>query len=130
MDKTRKQKLLRYLFPTQEIVRFMFLDLYVELIKFLPKKICFSNENLKTDKREENLKKAKKIVKDFIKENCLYKKRLYELFPYKETETLINDILIGYIIFLTPQINKCSGADVFNDKRSVCYSKYLILNVL
>ncbi len=37
MDKTRKQKLLRYLFPTQEIVRFMFLDLYVELIKFSQK---------------------------------------------------------------------------------------------
>lgn len=128
MNTERKNKLIKYLYPSTQAVDFMFDDFYIELIKILPKKIVFSKDNVNKVKREKNLQIAIKTVKDFIEDNKLYKNRLSELFLNKDYTILIGDILIGYVLYLTPHINKYTGADVFSDSRSICYSKTSILD--
>lgn len=130
MNTYRKEKLINYLFPTVEIAEFLFGDLYVELSKILPKKICFSSSNIKKSCREENLKLATETINSFINDNLGYASRLFELFGEVERSALVKDILIGYIFYCTDNINRNTGADVFMDKRSVCYSKYSILDLI
>lgn len=128
MNTVRKNKLIEYLYPSTKAIDFMFDDFYIELIKILPKNIVFSKDNVNKVKREKNLQIAIKTVKDFIEDNKLYKNRLSELFLNKDYTILIGDIIIGYVLYLTPHINRGTGADVFADTRSVCYSKPSILD--
>ena len=130
MNEFRKKKLFDYLYPTQEIYNFMKYDLYVELSCLLEKSICFSNVNKNKTAREANLKKAKTIIGDFLNDNNLYKARINEFFPSFKFERLVEEILWGYVAFITPHINSYSGADVFLDKRSVCYTKFSIIDFL
>ena len=129
MNDIRKNKLINYLYPTKEIREFMLYDLYVELISLLTKKVCFSVDNMKEEARKTNLNKAKLIISSFLDNNLNYKKRLIEL-NLKIEDNLIEEILWGYILFITTNINNGTGADVFWDKRSVCYSKSSIVDFL
>ena len=129
MDTARKKKLITYLYPNKHILEFMYNDFYVELYKILPRKICFSNDNLKNENRNNNYKKAINILKNFFNENIVYYNKLKELYPYKHLDYIIKDVLAGYILFLTPNINKNTGADVYSDRRSICYSKISILDI-
>ena len=128
MNTARKNKLIEYLYPSTQAVDFMLDDFYIELIKILPKKVVFSKDNINKAIREKNLQNAIKTVKDFLEANHLYKNRLLELFLYEDYSSLINNIIIGYVLYLTPHINRGTGADVFDDARSVCYSKPSILD--
>ena len=129
MDNARKSKLINYLYQNKQVVEFMYNDFYVELIKILPKKICFSNDNLNSDIRKSNLTKATLIIKDFLSKNTIYYTKLKDIYNFKNIDAIIKDIIAGYILYLTPHINKNTGADVYADKRSVCYSKYTILDL-
>ncbi|MBR2377072.1 MAG: hypothetical protein IKA85_04750 [Clostridia bacterium] len=99
MDTARKKKLIAYLYPNKHILEFMYNDFYVELLKILPKKICFSNDNLKNENRTNNYKKAINILKNFFNENIIYYNKLKELYPYKHLDYIIKDVLAGYILF-------------------------------
>ena len=129
MNDIRKNKLTKYLYPTKEIAEFMLYDFYVELINVLDRKTCFSNNNCKASVRTENLGKSKQIIKTFIKSNINYKKRINELYRKDISDDFISEILWGYILFVTTDINSGTGADVFWDKRSVCYKELSILDV-
>ena len=128
MNTTRKKNLINYLYPNKHVAEFMYNDFYFELYNFLPRKICFSNDNLKNENRNRNYTKAILIIKNFLNTNIMYLNKLKELYPYKNFNYIIKDVLAGYILFLTPHINKNTGADVYTDKRSVCYSKASILD--
>ena len=130
MNKTRKQKLINYLFYNNYTIDFMFNDFYVELNFVLPRKICFSKDNIKKENRVKNLEKAKSVLKNFLESNVNYYNKLKEIYYNKSIESLLSDVLAGYILYLTPNINKNSGADVYADKRSVCYSKTSIIDTL
>ena len=130
VDKDRKNRLLNYLYRDENIIDFMFNDLYFELNCVLPKKICFSNDNLNKATRGINLKKTVTIVNEFLNKNKKYYYRLLELFPCKDYDVLVGDIIVGYVLYLTPHINRGTGADVFADKRSVCYTKVSILDFI
>ena len=130
MNTTRKSKLIEYLYPSTQAIDFMFDDFYLQLLMVLPKKVCFSVDNMKQSVRKANLELAIKTIGNFLDKNPLYKSRYVELFSYKDFSVLINDILIGYVLYLTNNINRGTGADVFADKRSVCYSKTSILDWL
>ena len=129
MNTARKNKLIEYLYPSTTSIDFMFSDLYVELSIILPKKICFSKDNLNKKVRDNNLELAVYLVNKFLVDNPLYKKRLSEFFPHRDYSVLVGDIIVGYILYLTPHINKGTGADVFLDKRSICFSKVSILDL-
>lgn len=130
MNKTRKTALLNYLYPSSKCADFMLNDFYVELLPILAKEICFSTKNTNAEVRKENKLKAKNIVADFLERNPQYKNRLFELFGKSEINVMIDNVLIGYVMYLTPHINKFTGADVFNDKRSICYTKFSILDII
>lgn len=129
MNDIRKKKLMEYLYPTSEIQEFMIYDFFVELSFSLSKDICFSNKNKQVTVRVENLEKSKNIIKNFISSNLIYKKRLKELYRCEIEDSFINEILWGYILFITSDINCGTGADVFWDKRSVCYNCVSILDI-
>ncbi|MBR6736773.1 MAG: hypothetical protein IKL82_00190 [Clostridia bacterium] len=130
MNIDRKQKLISYLYPNEKIAEFMIFDFYVELSNYLPKKICFSVDNLNSDKRNANFIKATKIVKLFLENNYVYKNKLNEFFPNISLSVLVTNIIYGYVLYLTPHINKGSGADVFRDKRCVSYSPFSIIDAI
>lgn len=129
MNTERKIKLINYLYPTNEVANFMYSDLYVELIQILPRKVCFSSDNYKKANRDNNFKYAYNVISQFIEINTVYKNRLIQLYPNKSYNNLICDIIVGYTFYLTPHINKNTGADVFLDKRSVCYSSASVLDL-
>ena len=129
MNSERKTKLINYLYPTVEIAEFMTYDFYPELTFVLDKKVCFSVENEKESVRKINFEKAKRIVSEFIDKNLKYKRRLVELYRRKVDDSFIEEMLWGYILFITYNINRGTGADVFWDKRSVCYKELSILDV-
>ena len=130
MNKTRKQKVINYLFYNNYTIDFMFNDFYVELNFVLSRKICFSKDNIKKENRVKNLEKAKSVLKNFLESNVDYYNKLKEIYYNKSIESLLLDVLAGYVLYLTPNINKNSGADVYADKRSVCYSKTSIIDTL
>lgn len=130
MIEARKQKLLNYLYPREEIARFMICDFYVELALLLDKKICFSANNIKKEERQKNLKLAREIVYSFLQNNENYLKRAQDYFPTKDINSLITDILYGYLLLVSSNINRGTGADIFLDKRSICYSKTSIIDIL
>ena len=129
MNTERKNKLIEYLYPSTSAIDFMFGDLYVELSTILSKKLCFSKDNLNKAVRDKNLELAVYIVNKFLVDNPLYKKRLFEFYPHKDYSVLVGDVIVGYILYITPHINKRTGADVFLDKRSICFSKVSILDL-
>lgn len=130
MNKIRKKKLLDYLYPREEIAEFMFCDFYVELSRVLDKKICFSSNNLKNDSRQKNLILAKETVIKFLNENSCYRKKLEEYFSTDNQNIIINNVLYGFLLIVSSHINRGTGADIFLDKRSICYSQTSIIDVL
>lgn len=129
MNNIRKQKLIEYLYPTSQIAEFMLFDFYVELTFVLDKKICFSVENKKESVRKSNLQKAKTIVGNFIEKNLKYKNKLDKLYHRKIDNSFIEEVLWGYVLFITNNINRGTGADVFRDSRSICYNLTSILDL-
>ena len=130
MNAERKRKVIEYLYPSTQAIDFMFDDFYLELLEILPKKICFSTNNKNKKIRQKNLTTALKVVDKFLEENPIYKIRLKELYFYKKYSTLLYDVIVGYVLYLTPNINKGTGADVFLDSRSICYGKTSVIEWL
>ena len=129
MNEIRKGKLLNYLYPREEIAEFMIGDFYAELSLVLDKKICFSPVNSKNAVRESNFILATDIIKDFLQKNTQYKDRVLKYYG-TNYDILIENILYGYVLIVSSHINRGKGADIFWDRRSVCYKKGLILEVL
>ena len=129
MNSERKTKLINYLYPTVEIAEFMTYDFYPELTFVLDKKVCFSVKNEKESVRKINFEKAKRIVSEFIDKNLNYKRRLVELYRRKVDDSFIEEMLWGYVLFITYNINRGTGADVFRDSRSVCYKRVSVLDL-
>ena len=73
---------------------------------------------------------ARQTVKNFLLENPIYKTKLEEFFPKSSEDILIDNIISGYVMIKSTNVNKGNGADVFWDKRSVCYSKNSIIDIL
>lgn len=130
MNKQRKIKLLNYLYPNEEVARFSINNLYLPLENFLPRKTCFSNDNHNSQKRKSNLETAIATVSSFLNNNPATLRVLYEYYPYISFEDLLLTVLYGYLLYLTPNINKGTGADIFADKRSICYSPVSIIDII
>ena len=126
----RKQKLIKYLFPTEEIRSFMCNDLYMELMEQIPRFLCISSKNITNSVRKENFEKVNSIITNFIENNENYKQMLKKLFSNKELKNIISDIVIGYVFFITQTNLKYNHIDIFRDKKSICYSPISIIDIL
>ena len=130
MDIYRKTKLINYLYPTEEIAKFLFCNVYSALKTILPRKVCFSDDNYNETTRNRNYIIAKNTIANFLEETPFVRNKLNEYYLNKEVDNLVNDILYGYLLYLTPKIHKGTGADIFRDKRSVCYSPFSMLDII
>lgn len=130
MERERKEKLLKYLFPTEQIRKFLCDDVYEELTFLIPKNLCISTNNLKVATRKENLEKVTSLVREFLKENPDYTKLLIEYYGYDDIIRIVNDIVIGYVYYLTNCYGNYFHIDIFKDKRSICYSYISLIDIL
>ncbi len=130
MTDEKKLKLLKYLFPTDEIRIFMCNDFFVELLNVIPKKLCISTQNISVQKRKENYQSVLGLLRKFLKENANYRKIVLQLYNADKLEELEEQIIIGYVIFLIHCDKRWYWLDIFQDKRSICYSPISIVDFL
>lgn len=130
MNNERKEKLLKYLFPTEEIRKFVCNDLFMELSEIIKTTDCISSKNIKKEVRQQNKEKVEKQIKDFIKENPMYEKMLTELYHQKDINQIYDDILVGYTFFLASTYGRIGEMDIFKDKKSICYAPISIIDIL
>lgn len=130
MDNERKTKLLKYLFPTEEIRKFVCNDLFMELSEIIKTTDCISSKNIKNAVRQENKAKVEKQIKDFIKENPMYEKMLTELYHQDNISKVYDDVLIGYTFYLASTYGRIGEIDIFKDKKSICYAPISIIDIL
>lgn len=128
MTKEESVKLLKYLYPTKEILNFMCNDLYEELKEIVPLDLCFNEANKSEKNRNKNLNFISLVVLKFLRDNPVYKNKIMSL--YKTKELSINDLIIGFIFYVTTTNEEYKHIDIFKDKKSICYSDVLILNIL
>lgn len=126
----RKEKLIKYLFPSESIRRFMCNDLYMELIAIIPKSLFISTANKTLLKRKANKDIIIKKIEKFLKQNNQYYIMLIGFFLKSTEEEIINDIILGLTFFITTQSEAYKDIDIFNDKRSVCYSPISFLDIM
>ena len=129
MNFERKQKLLKYLYPTEKIRSFMCNDLYVELHAVMPK-VCILSKNVNFQIRKKNLESVYNTVKVFFKNNHNYKRQIEGLFCDKNYEEVLNDIVIGYVFFVANTSNIYSKIDIFKDKKSICYCPISVIDLI
>ncbi len=130
MEDKRKEKLLRYLFPTEEVRKFVCNDLFMELSEIIKTTDCISSKNIKKEVRQQNKEKVEKQIKDFIKQNPDYEKMLTELYHQKDINQIYDDILVGYTFFLANTYGRIGEIDIFKDKKSICYAPISIIDIL
>lgn len=130
MDNERKTKLLKYLFPTEEIRKFVCNDLFMELSEIIKTTDCISSKNIKNAVRQENKAKVEKQIKEFLQKNPVYEKMLLELYHQDNINKIYDDILIGYTFFLASTYGRIGEIDIFKDKKSICYAPISIIDIL
>lgn len=129
MQLERKQKLVKYLYPTEQIRSFMWNDLYLELKEVVPK-ICILSKNTNFQIRKQNLKKVTDIIKNFIQNNQNYKLEIENLYHDKNWNSIIEDIVIGYVFFVSNTVTVYNNVDILSNKKSICYSPISILDII
>ena len=132
MEKERANKLIKYLYPTEQIRSFMCNDLYIELNKIIKRQICISTKNIVSSVRQENLVMLKHIINNFIEVNTIYKQKINELYGNGNMngDIIINEIIVGYVFYIANSVPKYVSMDIFRDKRSVVYSPISMIDIL
>lgn len=122
MESQRILKLMKYLYPTDEIRNFMFNDLNIELSAYLPKEMIISAKNSKDIIRTLNKGEALHRISVFFEQNSNYLKQVCELYGKTDISDMLGDILQGYALFIIINDEKYKNVDIFKDKKSVCYT--------
>ena len=129
MTKEQKLKLLKFLYPNEEICNFMCNDFYQELANIIPYHVCISAKNLVQKNRENNWEFVKEKLITFLNNNKNYSTELARLYRESQLNNKIDEFLIGYVFFIA-NTNKTKEVDIFKDKRSICYSEISIINII
>lgn len=130
MENERKQRLIKYIFCTEEIRSFLCDDFFMEIMEILPKNLCISAKNCSLQCRKNNYAKVKSIISDFVFNNKNYQREIFKLFKVENLEQIINNLILGYVFFWSNTYYKYFGVDIFRDKRSICYSPVSIIDVI
>ncbi len=130
MNINRKQKLVEYLYPTEEVMNFMCNDLYQELLQNVSQASCISSKNLVKSVRDKNLQHVKNQILAFVQNNGEYANILFDYYKSTNLNKIIDDILIGLVFYVANTTERFCRLDIFNDKKSICYNKMSILNFI
>lgn len=124
------QKMVKYLYPTKQIMDLMCNDIYQELLEFIPLDMCISEDNLNTQIREQNLAFIHGAITGFVLGNYNYKKILFEYYKHTNIEWIVNDIIIGLMFYISNIIEEFNNIDIFNNKQSILYGNTFILDLI
>ena len=127
---TDKQKLVRYLYPTKEIMGIMCNDIYQELLEIIPLESCISEDNLKDTVRENNLGFVRGAIKGFLGGNVEYQKVVFEYYKHNNIDWIARDILIGFVLYISGISAEFKDVDILNDKKSILYGETFILELI
>lgn len=130
MNEERKNKLLKYFFPTEKARHFLCNDLYVELSSIVPQKICISPKNLKNETRKQNYYLVKEKIAKFLDENETYKDEIREIFNLDDPDQVVEFALISFVFIKLFDDGTINGFDLFSDKVSICYCPVSFLDLL
>lgn len=118
MDK--KEEILKYLFPTEEIRKFLVNDLYQELLKNIDTTLFYNDGNIFDGVRYERYKKVYNDIELFLYKNREYAVELARLFDGHDFVMIIEDLICG-IVFYYINVIKKELIDIFSDRRSLVY---------
>lgn len=122
MDSERVLKLIKYLYPTNEIMNFMFNDLNVELSAYIPENLIISSKNGIDVVRAKNKGEALHRISVFFNQNPNYLNQVANLYGKDDISDMLGEILQGYALFVIINNDKYKNIDIFEDKKSVCYT--------
>ena len=118
MDK--KEEILKYLFPTEEIRKFLVNDLYQELLENIDTTLFYNDGNIFDRVRDERYKKVFDDIELFLYKNKEYAVELARLFDGHDFVLILEDLICG-IVFYYINVIKKEPIDIFNDRRSLVY---------
>lgn len=118
MDK--KEEILKYLFPTEEIRKFLVNDLYQELLKNIDTTLFYNDGNIFDGVRDERYKKVYNDIELFLYKNREYAVELARLFDGHDFVLILEDLICG-IVFYYINVIKKEPIDIFSDRRSLVY---------
>lgn len=118
MDK--KEEILKYLFPTEEIRKFLVNDLYQELLENIDTTLFYNDGNIFDRVRDERYKKVFNDIELFLYKNREYAVELARLFDGHDFVLILEDLICG-IVFYYINVIKKEPIDIFNDRRSLVY---------
>ncbi len=130
MNIERQKKLLNYLYPTENVRKFLCNDLYQEFDEILNSSLCISSKNIVSKTRRENYLIIKNEVTNFFNNNPIYCEKIAEMLKVSDFSSAIDDIIIGYVLYLSCSIRKYNRIDIFLDKKSICYSPISVIDLL
>lgn len=130
MDEERKNKLLKYIFPTEKARHFMCNDLYVELSAIVPPKICISPKNLKNETRKQNYYFVREKIAKFLNENETYKNEICNIYNLNEPDQVVELALTSFVFIKLFDDGTINSFDLFSDKVSICYCPVSFLDLL
>lgn len=125
-----KEKMVRYLYPTKKIMTLMCNDVYQELLEIIPMGYCISKDNLNSSTRIKNLKFVSGAIKGFIIGNREYAKILFEYYRHNNIDTIVYDILIGFVLYISTISDEFKNIDILRDKQSIIYGEIFILDLV
>ena len=118
MDK--KEEILKYLFPTEEIRKFLVNDLYQELLENIDTTLFYNDGNIFDRVRDERYKEVFDDIELFLYKNREYAVELARLFDGHDFVMIIEDLICG-IVFYYINVIKKEPIDIFSDRRSLVY---------
>ena len=130
METKDKQKLVEYLYPTDQLMNFMCNDLYQELLCLMPKSLYLSTKNLSGKIRKQNFQKVKQEIVKFILTNLNYKTELFKHYKHTMISPILYDVIVGLTFYIASTSDKYQDVDIFKDKKSVCCGVCSILNFI
>ena len=125
-----KQKLVKYLYPTKQIMFFTCNDLYQELLELIPIDICISEDNLDSQTRLKNFGFVQGVINGFLLTNQEYLDELYVLYKHYNIESIVYDILIGFVLYISSVNKQFMEVDILKDEQSIIYGEQFILDLI
>lgn len=125
-----KQRLVKYLYPTKQIMGLMCNDIYQQLLEIIPLESCISKDNINNTTREKNLEFVQGAIKGFVLGNIDYQKILFEYYHHNNLDWIVHDILIGFTLYISTLSEEFDNINIFNSKKSILYGESFILDLI
>lgn len=130
MEKERKIKLMNYLFPTNEAREFICNYLFYDLSSIINPTLCISYRNSTRSVRKKNYEIVKSEINKFLQNNSFYLIKLSDMYNHKDFDSLLKDLVVGYIFYLSNTGKRYYSFDIFKDTRSICYEPISIIDMI